>query len=291
MELLCYEADTYRRAYVDVALLTDRVLGYLLKSQETHRPSDNYFTCVQTDIQPSMRKMVATWMLQVCEDQQCEEEVFPLAMNYLDRFLCLQPLEKIRLQLLGTTCMLLASKMKETVPLSVEKLCIYTDNSIRPEDLLDMELFVLQKLKWDLAVVMPHDFMEHFLTKMPLTAGTKQNVYKYAQTYMALCATDEKFIASRPSMISAGSVAAAIQGLHLDNVDCIFSSQCLIPFLSQLIRCDPGSLQACQKQIELLLESSLRQAPQEADIASDAMSMVGETDPPCTPTHVRDVDI
>lgn len=57
-------------------------------------------------------------------------------MNYLDRFLSVEPLKKSRLQLLGATCMFLASKMKETIPLTAEKLCIYTDNSIRPEELL-----------------------------------------------------------------------------------------------------------------------------------------------------------
>lgn len=60
-------------------------------------------------------------------------------MNYLDRFLSLEPLKKSRLQLLGATCMFVASKMKETIPLTAEKLCIYTDNSIRPEELLVTE--------------------------------------------------------------------------------------------------------------------------------------------------------
>lgn len=57
-------------------------------------------------------------------------------MNYLDRFLAVVPTRKCHLQLLGAVCMFLASKLKETIPLTAEKLCIYTDNSIRPQELL-----------------------------------------------------------------------------------------------------------------------------------------------------------
>ncbi|CAB1437251.1 unnamed protein product [Pleuronectes platessa] len=289
-QLLCCEVDSIRRAYQDVNLLNDRVLQTMLKAEETYLPSPNYFKCVQKDIIPKMRKIVSTWMLEVCEEQKCEEEVFPLAMNYLDRFLSVEGTRKTRLQLLGATCMFLASKMKETVPLTAEKLCIYTDNSIQPGELLQMELLVLNKLKWDLASVTPHDFIEHFLSKLKIYPSTKQILRKHAQTFVALCATDVNFIASPPSMVAAGSVVAAVQGLYLKSQDASLSSQNLTNFLSQVIRSDPDCLRSCQEQIESLLELSLRQAQQHSS-TTETKLMDDDVDLSCTPTDVRDINI
>lgn len=56
-----------------------------------------------------------------------------------------------------------------------------------------MELLILNKLKWDLASVTPHDFIEHFLTKLPIHQSTKQILRKHAQTFVALCATGMHF--------------------------------------------------------------------------------------------------
>lgn len=64
-QLLCCEVDSIRRAYQDVNLLNDRVLHTMLKAEEKYLPSPNYFKCVQKEIVPKMRKIVATWMLEV----------------------------------------------------------------------------------------------------------------------------------------------------------------------------------------------------------------------------------
>nr|BAB25338.1 unnamed protein product [Mus musculus] len=156
MELLCCEVDPVRRAVPDRNLLEDRVLQNLLTIEERYLPQCSYFKCVQKDIQPYMRRMVATWMLEVCEEQKCEEEVFPLAMNYLDRFLAGVPTPKTHLQLLGAVCMFLASKLKETIPLTAEKLCIYTDNSVKPQELLVMPPSLLLTLPFPITLRPPH---------------------------------------------------------------------------------------------------------------------------------------
>ena len=83
-----------------------------------------------------MRKIVTEWMLQVCQECRCNTDVFLLAVNFMDRFLArVQGVPKTRLQLIGTVCLLISSKFKETVPMSGERLIFYTDFSITAEEL------------------------------------------------------------------------------------------------------------------------------------------------------------
>lgn len=67
MDLLCCEPGSrIRYAYKDRVLLKDdRVLKNLLACEEKFLPSCNYFKIVQKEIEPYMRRMVATWMLEV----------------------------------------------------------------------------------------------------------------------------------------------------------------------------------------------------------------------------------
>ncbi|NXD80130.1 CCND2 protein, partial [Halcyon senegalensis] len=291
MELLCCEVDPMRRALPDPNLLyDDRVLHNLLTIEERYLPQCSYFKCVQKDIQPFMRRMVATWMLEVCEEQKCEEEVFPLAMNYLDRFLAVVPTRKCHLQLLGAVCMFLASKLKETVPLTAEKLCLYTDNAVGPRELLEWELVVLGKLKWNLAAVTPHDFIEHILRKLPLPKDKLLLIRKHAQTFIALCATGRSFFfffnfaMYPPSMIATGSVGAAICGLQLDDGDS------LTDLLAKITNTDVDCLKACQEQIEAVLVNSLRQVRQQQH-QSNPSKTVDELVFFFSPTDVRDINL
>ncbi|XP_034033183.1 G1/S-specific cyclin-D1-like [Thalassophryne amazonica] len=290
-QLACREAAGppagLQRASRDSNLLTDRVLRALLRTEDKYLPAANYFKCVQREITPCMRKIVSTWMLEVCEEQKCEMEVFPLAVNYMDRFLSVEPTKKSQLQLLGAACMFLASKLRDTIPLTAGKLCIYTDNSITAAKLLQMELLVLNKLKWDLASVTPLDFIDHFLCQLPIRRENRAVLRKHAQTFVVLCATDVKFVSSPPSMVAAGSVVAAVDGLQTRMAGNTAPSQELTERLAWTIRSDLDCLRACQEQIEALLETSLRQHA----VTTETKDRGEGQDLSATPTDVRDISV
>ncbi|NXF48386.1 CCND2 protein, partial [Oceanites oceanicus] len=282
MELLCCEVDPMRRALPDPNLLyDDRVLHNLLTIEERYLPQCSYFKCVQKDIQPFMRRMVATWMLEVCipalspgaargGGSQGSRLRAPRRGQHLRRSsssLCLQPLAP---------------------PVAVGFLLPPPPSSLPPLELTrcgaEWELVVLGKLKWNLAAVTPHDFIEHILRKLPLPKDKLLLIRKHAQTFIALCATDFNFAMYPPSMIATGSVGAAICGLQLDDGDS------LTDLLAKITNTDVDCLKACQEQIEAVLVNSLRQVRQQQQ-QSNPSKTVDELDQASTPTDVRDINL
>jgi len=69
--------------------------------------------------------------------------VFVLAASYVDRYLSVVPTLKSTLQLLGTACLLIASKLREAVPFTADKLVAYTDRSITAKQLMVLVLLML----------------------------------------------------------------------------------------------------------------------------------------------------
>ncbi|XP_025786724.1 G1/S-specific cyclin-D2 [Puma concolor] len=158
----------------------------------------------------------------------------------------------------------------------------------RAAPLPEWELVVLGKLKWNLAAVTPHDFIEHILRKLPQPSEKLSLIRKHAQTFIALCATDFKFAMYPPSMIATGSVGAAICGLQQDEDVSSLTGDALVDLLAKITNTDVDCLKACQEQIEVVLLNSLQQFRQDQ---GDGSKSEDELDQASTPTDVRDIDL
>lgn len=72
------------KSLADPTLVNDsRVLSNVLAEGSQTSVKVNYFLMVQPEVKPHMRKIVADWMLEVTEEQQCQPEVGWLVMIYI----------------------------------------------------------------------------------------------------------------------------------------------------------------------------------------------------------------
>ncbi|MEQ2178392.1 hypothetical protein GOODEAATRI_013639 [Goodea atripinnis] len=253
--------DVVIRAGNDLHVIGDlRVLNNLRALEETSRVSPSFFAKVQKDIQPHMRRILTTWMFR--------------AVHYLDSYLSHFPIEMSKLQLLGVVCMSLASKMRETVPLTAGKLSIYTDNSVSVSDILvnlssvttllyigmcmlqQWEVAVVSRLDWCLASVVPSDFLEPILHALPfIRASHLQQIRRHVHSYIALAAMDCRFLAFLPSTLTCACVSTAIHRLKM--VECPDSSNSIIKFLANRLAADLSTVLRCSELLGSLLELSL----------------------------------
>jgi hypothetical protein len=79
------QANTVQ-TYKDARILNDaRLLDNMQQNYHTNH-GQSYFNSVQVDIKPSMRKDTVSWMLEVCEEEECNGLVLPLAAHILDKY-------------------------------------------------------------------------------------------------------------------------------------------------------------------------------------------------------------
>ena len=88
MDLICIEFNAQPVAYNDPVFIDDeRVLKNLLSNQIRYTISSSYFKCLQTDLKPFMRKIVASWMLEVSKCFHCSCKISNIESLNLNDFI------------------------------------------------------------------------------------------------------------------------------------------------------------------------------------------------------------
>jgi len=156
----------------------------------------------RTEINQQYRAIVIDWLIEVSREYSLFLDTLFLAVNYFDRILQAVSVPKELLQLLAITCLFIASKYEEVVPLTLDQLVnveVYTRKNI-----LDMERIVLHHLQFKLTVstlrtflirylncstdILPNLLMFHadFLSEMILSTGSLSIVYPPSQLAAAI---------------------------------------------------------------------------------------------------------
>uniref|UniRef100_A0A8C0I9K0 G2/mitotic-specific cyclin-B3 n=1 Tax=Bubo bubo TaxID=30461 RepID=A0A8C0I9K0_BUBBB len=116
----------------------------------------------QTDISRDMRAILVDWMVEVQENFELNHETLYLAVKLVDHYLVEVVSMRDKLQLIGSTAILIASKFEERCPPCVDDFLYICDDAYKREELIAMEMSILSTLKFDINIPIPYRFLRRF---------------------------------------------------------------------------------------------------------------------------------
>ncbi|OQV25219.1 putative G1/S-specific cyclin-D3 [Hypsibius exemplaris] len=244
---------------------------YLPRAAATQRngepPNDpNYLSASSCAIvKPHMREMLGLWMCQVCAFR--EADLFPSAISVCDRFLARFNLTSDdQIQLVGAASLHLASKLRETEPMTTSEVLYYTDDSYSVDNMRDIETIILDTLQFDLISVTPGHFLDAFITILQVPVELEQSVKTDALRRINMALIGNELLSVRPSVIAASCLVASLSSASLPVDGALFGNLCQAMACepSYLVSCMNKSIEAWTKHYAAVYEAGLGSAQQKA---------------------------
>ncbi|KAK3010872.1 hypothetical protein RJ639_012090, partial [Escallonia herrerae] len=192
------------------SLYAPDIYSNLRAAELMRRPQSNFMEMVQRDVTQSMRGILVDWLVEVCEEYKLVPDTLYLTVYLIDLFLSEYYIERQKLQLLGITCMLIASKYEEICAPHIEEFCFITDNTYTKEEVLTMESQVLNNLGFRIAAPTAKSFLRRFLRAAQACYKSPSLELEFLANYLAeLTLIDYFFLKCIPSIVAASAVFLA----------------------------------------------------------------------------------
>ncbi|KAL4227464.1 G2/mitotic-specific cyclin-B2 [Mactra antiquata] len=163
------------------------------------------------EITGKMRAILIDWLCQVHHRFHLLQETLYLTVAIIDRFLQEKPVPKNKLQLVGVTSMLIASKYEEMYAPEVADFVYITDNAYNKKEILDMEQNILRTLKFSFG----RPLCLHFLRRDSKAGQVDAVKHTLAKYLMELTITEYDMVQYLPSLIAAAALCLSMK--LLDN--------------------------------------------------------------------------
>ena len=152
-----------------------------------------------------MRAILIDWLIEVHLKFKLMPETMFLTVSLIDRFLTKKQVARQKLQLVGVTAMLLASKYEEIYFPEVADFVYITDNAYTRDEILRMESVMLNVLQFSCTVPTANRFLTRFVKATPGDLTTKMLAnYLIERTLQEL-----DMLKYKPSMIAAAAIYIA----------------------------------------------------------------------------------
>jgi len=184
----------------------DDIYAELKRNELKYRPRHDYMETVQKDINQTMRGILVDWLGEVAEEYKLQSQTLFLTVSYVDRLLSVVSVHRTKLQLIGITCMLLASKYEEIYPPSVDDFVYIADNTYTRNEVLRMETVLLNTLKFSLTTATTWEFTRRFCKLGGLDSKTTHLAHYLTELFLQ----EPLHLHHFPSKVAAAAVYLAL---------------------------------------------------------------------------------
>ncbi|XP_074134452.1 G2/mitotic-specific cyclin-B3 isoform X2 [Sminthopsis crassicaudata] len=187
------------------------IFTYMRKREELF-PISNYMVN-QHDISKEMRAILVDWMVEVQENFELTHETLYLAVKLVDHYLMQVVCLRDKLQLIGSTAILIASKFEERCPPCIDDFLYICDDAYQRDEILCMEINILHVLKFDINIPIAYRFLRRFAK----CAQVNMEVLTLARFICELTLQEYDFVQERASKLAASSFFLALKMKNLGN--------------------------------------------------------------------------
>ncbi|MES1909345.1 MAG: hypothetical protein MHM6MM_002100 [Cercozoa sp. M6MM] len=188
------------------------IMDFYFETEGQYMPQRNYMD-KQPDINRRMRAILVDWLVEVHFKFGLKPETLYLTVHIVDRFLEKKQVSKSKLQLVGCTAMLIASKYEEIFAPEIRDFVYISDSAYTREDIIEMEIEMCDALDYELTVPTAYHFVKRFFRAAGADAES-QRVRNLAFYMMELTFSKYHMLQFKPSMIAASALYLAIKLVH-----------------------------------------------------------------------------
>lgn len=185
------------------------IMEHLHEAEIKRRPDADYMAKVQTDITADMRCTLVDWLVEVALEFRVVSDTLFLAISFLDRYLSQVPTVRSNLQLVGITCLLIASKYEEIYAPQVDEFVRVTDDSYTRDEVLLMEEHILELLDFELTQPTAKTFVRRFVQAATAGRVPDQRLEHLCAYFVELALCEYGALAFLPSQTAASAVLLA----------------------------------------------------------------------------------
>ncbi|QLQ82485.1 hypothetical protein HG537_0H02470 [Torulaspora globosa] len=148
------------------------------------------------------RDILVNWLVKIHNKFGLLPETLYLAINTMDRFLCKELVQLDKLQLVGTSCLFIASKYEEVYSPSIKHFASETDGACTEEEIKEGEKFILKTLGFNLNYPNPMNFLRRISKADDYDIQSRT----LAKFLLEISLVDFRFVGILPSLCAAAAM-------------------------------------------------------------------------------------